>query len=95
MAIHPAIPSDYQPISADSDFFWPLTLSGRQFGAPDHFFANHFSANFCTISAPVFAPSKNTPIDYQPLRKKTAPCVFGAKATNMSKTLMIASISHP
>src|ERR1043165_3071476 len=47
----------YADSSADSrrlsgDFrrfrlFWPLTLDGRQFGAPDHFSTNHFSANFC------------------------------------------------
>jgi len=41
----------------------------------DHPFANDFFATFdasffCTISAPIFAPSRKTHIDYQPRTKK-------------------------
>jgi hypothetical protein len=31
---------------------------------------------FCTISSPIFAPSRKTHVDYQPLTKKTAPRHF-------------------
>src|SRR5438093_11929736 len=83
MAIHPPIPGDYQAISADSDFFCPLTFGRNTVSAlrtiilPIIFLPLlllHFSAPFLHR---FFASSCKTHVDYQ--RLTTENCTIGAK----------------